>query len=98
MFTVTLPADTDSLVARAPRGDEIALDALCARVRPMLVRHARRVLGRSADVEDAVLRRVRDDRVAVVGDREDDGAAGTPRGFELADERLPCAFVDEELR
>src|SRR5918998_532036 len=51
----TMPApDLDQLVARAQRGDAVALEALCARVRPMLVRHARRVLGRSADVEDAV--------------------------------------------
>jgi RNA polymerase sigma factor (sigma-70 family) len=48
------PADIDRLVARAQRGDAVALEALCARVRPMLVRHARRLLGRSADVEDAV--------------------------------------------
>jgi RNA polymerase sigma factor (sigma-70 family) len=48
------PPDIDRLVARAQRGDAIALEALCARVRPMLVRHARRVLGRSADMEDAV--------------------------------------------
>jgi RNA polymerase sigma factor (sigma-70 family) len=49
-----LAPDIDRLVARAQRGDPVALDALCARVRPMLVRHARRLLGRSADVEDAV--------------------------------------------
>lgn len=49
-----LPADVDHLVARAQRGDPAALEALCARARPMLVRHARRLLGRSADVEDAV--------------------------------------------
>src|SRR5918998_5685494 len=48
------PSDLDRLVARAQRGDAAALDALCARVRPMLVRHARQLLGRSADVEDAV--------------------------------------------
>jgi len=48
------PPDLDRLVARAQRGDAVALEALCARVRPMLVRHARRLLGRSADVEDAV--------------------------------------------
>ena len=49
------PPDIDRLVARAQRGDAAALEALCARVRPMLVRHARRlVVGRSADVEDAV--------------------------------------------
>ncbi len=46
--------DLDQLVARAQRGDARALDAVCARVRPMLVRHARRLLRRSADVEDAV--------------------------------------------
>src|SRR3712207_3185672 len=49
-----LADDLDRLVARAQRGDAAALDALCARARPLLVRHARRVLGRSADVEDAV--------------------------------------------
>lgn len=48
------PPDIDRLVARAQRGDAAALEALCARVRPLLVRHARRLLGRSADVEDAV--------------------------------------------
>src|SRR5918992_1009470 len=46
--------DIDRLVARAQRGDAAALEAVCARARPMLVRHARRLLGRSADVEDAV--------------------------------------------
>src|SRR3712207_1778351 len=49
-----LADDLDRLVARAQRGDAAALEALCARARPMLVRHARRLLGRSADVEDAV--------------------------------------------
>jgi RNA polymerase sigma factor (sigma-70 family) len=48
------PPDIDRLVARAQSGDALALETLCARVRPMLVRHARRLLGRSADVEDAV--------------------------------------------
>ncbi|MDQ3742508.1 MAG: RNA polymerase sigma factor, partial [Actinomycetota bacterium] len=48
------PADIDRLVARAQRGDVAALEAVCARARPLLVRHARRVLGPSADVEDAV--------------------------------------------
>jgi RNA polymerase sigma factor (sigma-70 family) len=48
------PSDLDRLVARAQRGDALALEAVCARVRPMLVRHARRLLGRSADIEDAV--------------------------------------------
>jgi len=48
------PPDLDRLVARAQRGDAVALEALCARVRPMLVRYVRRLLGRSADVEDAV--------------------------------------------
>src|ERR671920_538914 len=33
-------ADIDLLVARAQSGDAAALDALCARARPMLVRHA----------------------------------------------------------
>src|SRR5215207_3955163 len=47
-------ADIDRLVARAQRGDAAALEAVCARVRPLLLRHARRVLRRSADVEDAV--------------------------------------------
>jgi RNA polymerase sigma factor (sigma-70 family) len=51
---VPLPHDIDRLVARAQRGDAAALDALCARARPMLVRHARRLLGSTADVEDAV--------------------------------------------
>jgi RNA polymerase sigma factor (sigma-70 family) len=46
--------ETDHLVARAQRGDAAALEAVCARVRPLLLRHARRLLGRSADVEDAV--------------------------------------------
>src|SRR5919107_1278480 len=49
-----LAHDIDRLVARAQRGDAAALEAVCARARPMLVRHARRLLGRSADVEDAV--------------------------------------------
>src|SRR5919107_6054179 len=47
-------SDTDHLVARAQRGDAAALDAVCARVRPLLLRHARRLLRGSADVEDAV--------------------------------------------
>jgi RNA polymerase sigma factor (sigma-70 family) len=46
--------DIDHLVARAQRGDAAALDAVCARVRPLLLRHARRLLRRSADLEDAV--------------------------------------------
>ncbi|HEX8647397.1 MAG TPA: sigma-70 family RNA polymerase sigma factor [Thermoleophilaceae bacterium] len=48
--------DLDRLVARAQRGDSSALEAVCARARPLLVRHARRLLGggRAADVEDAV--------------------------------------------
>jgi RNA polymerase sigma factor (sigma-70 family) len=46
--------DIDGLVARAQRGDAAALDAVCARVRPLLLRHARRLLRRSADLEDAV--------------------------------------------
>jgi RNA polymerase sigma factor (sigma-70 family) len=54
MCAMPPPADLDRLVARAQRGDAAALEAVCARVRPMLVRHARRLLGRSADVEDAV--------------------------------------------
>jgi RNA polymerase sigma factor (sigma-70 family) len=49
-----MPTDLDRLVARAQRGDPAALEALCVRMRPMLVRHARRLIGRSADVEDAV--------------------------------------------
>jgi RNA polymerase sigma factor (sigma-70 family) len=48
------PPDIDRLVARAQRGDAVALEAVCARARPLLLRHARRLLGRSADVEDAV--------------------------------------------
>ena len=54
MAAVPLSADIDQLVARAPRGDAAALEAVCARARPMLVRHTRRLLGHSADVEDAV--------------------------------------------
>jgi DNA-directed RNA polymerase specialized sigma24 family protein len=47
--------DLDRLVARAQRGDAAALEDVCARARPMLQRHARRLLGgASADVEDAV--------------------------------------------
>jgi RNA polymerase sigma factor (sigma-70 family) len=46
--------EIDTLVARAQRGDAVALEAVCARVRPLLVRHARRLLRRSADAEDAV--------------------------------------------
>ena len=46
--------DIDTLVARAQRGDRAALEAVCERIRPLLVRHGRRVLGRSADLEDAV--------------------------------------------
>ncbi|HEX8743531.1 MAG TPA: sigma-70 family RNA polymerase sigma factor [Thermoleophilaceae bacterium] len=51
---MALPSGIDALVARAQRGDAAALEAVCARARPLLVRHARRLLGRSADVEDAV--------------------------------------------
>ena len=51
---MTLQTDLDRLVVRAQRGDPAALEALCSRARPMLVRHARRLIGRSADVEDAV--------------------------------------------
>src|SRR5918999_396137 len=47
-------ADIDRLVVLAQRGEVAALEELCARARPMLVRHARRVLGPSADLEDAV--------------------------------------------
>ncbi len=54
MCTMPPSPDLDRLVARAQRGDAAALEALCARARPMLVRHARRLLGGSADVEDAV--------------------------------------------
>ena len=47
--------DLDRLVARAQRGDTVALEEVCARARPMLQRHAQRLLKRSpADVEDAV--------------------------------------------
>jgi RNA polymerase sigma factor (sigma-70 family) len=46
--------EVDQLIAAAQRGDRDALDRLCAHARPLLLRHARRVLGRSADVEDAV--------------------------------------------
>jgi RNA polymerase sigma factor (sigma-70 family) len=54
MGTLAPAADIDRLVARAQRGDAAALEAVCARARPLLVRHARRLLGSSADVEDAV--------------------------------------------
>ena len=53
-MAVPLPADIDQLVARAQRGDAAALEAVCARARPMLVRHARRLVSQLADVEDAV--------------------------------------------
>jgi len=46
--------ELDRLVVRAQRGDAAALDALCARARPLLVRHARRLVHRPADVDDAV--------------------------------------------
>jgi RNA polymerase sigma factor (sigma-70 family) len=49
-----LRTDIDDLVDGAQRGDAAALDAVCARLRPLLLRHARRLLRRSADVEDAV--------------------------------------------
>ena len=48
------PSELDRLVAQAQRGDAAALEAVCERARPMLLRHARRLLGRSPDVEDAV--------------------------------------------
>jgi len=51
---VPVPADIDRLVARAQRGDGAALEAVCGRVRPLLMRHARRLLRRRTDVEDAV--------------------------------------------
>jgi RNA polymerase sigma factor (sigma-70 family) len=54
MGPVAQLTDIDRLVARAQRGDAAALESVCARARPMLVRHARRLLGSSADVEDAV--------------------------------------------
>jgi RNA polymerase sigma factor (sigma-70 family) len=44
----------DTLVARAQRDDPAALDAVCERIRPLLVRHGQRLLGRSAELEDAV--------------------------------------------
>lgn len=47
-------SDLDRLVAGAQAGDAAALEAVCRRARPMLARHARRLLGRSADVDDAV--------------------------------------------
>jgi RNA polymerase sigma factor (sigma-70 family) len=47
-------SELDRLVARAQAGDDRALEEVCARARPLLTRHARRVLGRSADLEDAV--------------------------------------------
>jgi RNA polymerase sigma factor (sigma-70 family) len=46
--------EMDDLVARAQRGDRAALEGVCARARPLLLRHARRLLGRSPDAEDAV--------------------------------------------
>ena len=54
MCAMRPPADLDRLVARAQRGDALALEALCARARPLLVRHARRLLGSRQDAEDAV--------------------------------------------
>jgi DNA-directed RNA polymerase specialized sigma24 family protein len=54
MLAMLQPSDLDRLVARAQRGDAAALEAVCGRARPMLLRHARRLLGRSPDVEDAV--------------------------------------------
>jgi DNA-directed RNA polymerase specialized sigma24 family protein len=54
MAAVPPHADIDELVARAQRGDAAALESVCARARPMLVRHVRRLLGPSADVDDAV--------------------------------------------
>ncbi|HEX8121916.1 MAG TPA: RNA polymerase sigma factor [Solirubrobacteraceae bacterium] len=49
------PTELDRLVSRAQRGDAAALEELCARARPMLQRHTRRLLrGSSADVDDAV--------------------------------------------
>ena len=54
MYPVSASHDLDRLVSRAQRGDAVALEALCARARPMLVRHARRLMGPSADIEDAV--------------------------------------------
>src|ERR687889_134640 len=54
MLAMTASSDLDRLVARAQRGDAAALETVCARARPMLLRHARRLLGRSPDVEDAV--------------------------------------------
>jgi DNA-directed RNA polymerase specialized sigma24 family protein len=54
MFAVLETSDLDRLIVRAQAGDAAALEAVCARARPMLVRHARRLLGRSPDLEDAV--------------------------------------------
>ena len=51
---VPVATELDHLVARAQRGDAVAMEDVCARVRPLLVRHARRLLRGSADVEDAV--------------------------------------------
>jgi RNA polymerase sigma factor (sigma-70 family) len=55
-MAVTELSDIDRLVALAQRGDASALEQVCARARPLLVRHARRLLrgGGAADVEDAV--------------------------------------------
>ena len=46
--------EVDRLVLRAQRGDAAALEAVCARARPLLVRHARRLMRHPADAEDAV--------------------------------------------
>src|SRR5829696_2191881 len=51
---VPVPAEIDHLEARAQRGDAAALEAVCERIRPLLMRHARRLLRRRTDVEDAV--------------------------------------------
>jgi RNA polymerase sigma factor (sigma-70 family) len=54
MYAMRETRDLNRLVARAQQGDAVALEALCTRARPMLVRHARRLIARSADIEDAV--------------------------------------------
>jgi DNA-directed RNA polymerase specialized sigma24 family protein len=53
MYTMRETPDLDRLVARAQQGDSVALEALCARARPMLC--ATLVASsRAADIEDAV--------------------------------------------
>jgi RNA polymerase sigma factor (sigma-70 family) len=53
-MTVLSAFEIDRLVSRAQRGDVAALEEVCARARPLLMRDAQRLLRRSADAEDAV--------------------------------------------